>query len=60
VNTRPVSCHISPAFSWPAACAALRWRRASTAIWASRSVRRDFGVLVSPPVRSLVRGGSRG
>jgi hypothetical protein len=52
VNTSPVSCQSSPAFSLPLACAAFRSFSALTAIFDNRSVRRNFCVLVSPPALS--------
>jgi hypothetical protein len=50
VNTRPLSCHSSPAASRSTAWAARRSRSALSAISGSFSVRRDRFVLVSPEV----------
>jgi len=48
VNTRPLSCHNSPAFSRSAAWAALRSRSVKSAISGSFSVRHDRFVFASP------------
>jgi hypothetical protein len=51
-NTRPFSCHLSPAVRRSLCCWSHCLRRASTQRSGSPSDRLDFGVFVSPPVRS--------
>ena len=53
VNILPVSCQCDPAASRSAAWSACHSLGAPTAICASFSARRDLGVFVSPPARSV-------